>query len=96
MKHISREFYKQLEEVYEINFIAGEEDAKLRERLRRKFNYSFVEFDNDFEPHENELFEKTFENTVYNALYTSEIKQAQLKKMTFAPKVTIEDKNDNK
>ncbi|KAL4493993.1 hypothetical protein ABPG72_022010 [Tetrahymena utriculariae] len=86
----SRTLYKMLEEIYEINFVAGEEDAKLRERLRKKFDFSFFEFQKEFEPHEDELLQSTFENTVYNALYISEERQAQLKKMNFAPKIQVE------
>ncbi|EAR88071.1 transmembrane protein, putative (macronuclear) [Tetrahymena thermophila SB210] len=81
--------YKIIGEIYEINFVAGEEDAKLRERLRKKFDFSFFEFENGFEPHEDELLQSTFENTVYNALYISEQRQAQLKKMNFAPKIQV-------
>ncbi|KAL4476361.1 hypothetical protein ABPG74_010094 [Tetrahymena malaccensis] len=82
-------FYKNLEDIYEMNFIAGEEDAKLRERLRKKFHYSFFEVLKECEADEDNLLEATFENTVYNALYISERRQAQLDKMNFAPKINF-------
>lgn len=69
----------KLKVFYLLNFVAGEEDSEFRKRLRRKVRFSFAEFDQTadgeglFEAEEAKILEGTFENTVYNALYISDI-----------------------